>query len=104
MPDHLIPNQISRMGDRQLAGRAGKFLALVVLGCAALGVTVRKTTDPGARLAVAFGVSGLIFGFYVSCLSARAGKFLTWVFVLLPLVTTLVVFAYRTLLGHSVEL
>lgn len=102
--DGPIPDQISGIGDRRLAGRAIKFLALLVLGCTALAVTVRRTGDPGARLAAALGLSGLVFGFYVSCLSARAARFLTRVFVLLPLVTAVVVFAYRTLMGRSEEL
>jgi uncharacterized membrane protein YhaH (DUF805 family) len=99
-----ISNQIDRIGERRLAGCAIRFLALVVLGCVVLGITVRRTHDPGVRLAVALGVSGLLFGFYTFCLSARAAGFLTRVFVLLPLVVSLLVFAYRTLFGRSEEL
>jgi uncharacterized membrane protein YhaH (DUF805 family) len=104
MPDDPISNQINRIGHRRLAGCAIKFLALLALGCVVLGITVRRTHDPGIRLAVALGISGLLFGFYASLLSPRAAKFLTRVFVLLPLVVTLTVFAYRTLFGRAEEL
>ena len=99
-----IPNQIDSLGDRRLAGCAVKAIVLFVLGCLALGFTAKRTHDAGIRLAVALAMSGLLFGFAASGLTPRAREFLTRVFVLLPLVVTLLLFAYRTLFGRSEEL
>ena len=92
------------MGDRRLAGCAGKAVALFAIGLLALGITVRHTQDVGTRLAVALAVSGLLFGFYTSALAPAARKLLTRVFVLLPLVVAILLFAYRTLFGRVEEL
>jgi len=104
MTDEPIADQIDRLGNRRLAGCAIKFLALIVLGCIALGVTIRHTRDAGTRLAVALAVSGLLFGFCTSTLTPAARKLLTRVFVLLPLVVAILLFAYRTLFGRAGEL
>lgn len=99
-----IPDQISRMGDRRLAGCAAKFMALVALGCLALGLTIRRTKDPGTRLAVAVGLCGVVFGFYVSFHARRASRFLTGFFIAFPVACTFVLYICRTLLGWSEEL
>ena len=104
MNDDPLPNQIDSIGDRRLAGCAAKALVFFVLGCLALGFTAKRTHDAGIRLAVALGMSGLVIGFAASGLTPRARGFLTRVFVLLPLVVSLLMFAYRTLFGRSEEL
>ena len=75
-----------------------------MIGCAVLGFTTRSTRDPGIRFAVALGLCGIPFGFYVSFLSTKARKFLSAFFVSFPLATTLVLYVSRTLLGWSEEL
>ncbi len=104
MMNDPIPNQIARIGDRRLAGCAVKFLMILTAGCIGLAIAIKRTHDPGIRLAVALAVSGFVFGFAASGLSPKAGKLLARVFVILPLVVSLLLFAYRTLFGRAEEL
>ncbi len=104
MPKDPIPNQIDRIGNRRLAGCTAKFAALLLVGIGVLAVTTRTTRDPGTRFAVAVGLCGLLFGFYVSLLSTWASRVLSWFFVLFPIAATLVMYVCRTMLGWSDEL
>jgi uncharacterized membrane protein YhaH (DUF805 family) len=99
-----IEHQIDSIGDRQLVTCAVWFAALFAGAVVALAVTFKRSHDSGVRLAVVLGMSGLIFGFAASALAPQARKLLARVFVLLPLVVSLALFANRTLLGRAEEL
>jgi len=99
-----IANQIEGIGYRRLAGRAGRFVAVFLAGCVLLGWVVRHTRDKGIRAAVALALCGLLFGYASSVLATSSRKLLIRVFVLVPLVVSLSMFAFRTLFGRAEEL
>ena len=99
-----IANQIEGIGNRRLLGCAAKFALAVLVGGVVLGLVARNTHDRPLTGAVALALSGLLFGFATSFLTPAMRKLLRTVFVVFPLVATLVMFAFRTLFGWQSEL
>ena len=104
MNNDPIPNQIEGIGNRRLLGCAAKFALAVLVGGVVLGLVARDTHNRALTGAVALALSGLLFGFATSVLTPAMRKLLRTVFVVFPLVATLMMFAFRTLFGRQAEL
>ena len=101
MNDDPIANQIENIGIRRLAGWACFWVVVVLIGGVILGLVAKHTSDKSTLAAVAFAVSGLLIGVVTSILAASSRKIMLTLFLLLPLVMSLIMFVYRTMLGSS---
>ena len=101
MNDDPIANQIENIGIRRLAWWACFWVVMVLIGGVILGLVVKHTSDMSTRAAIALAVSGLLIGVVTSILAASSRKIMLIVFLLLPLIMSLIMFVYRTMLGSS---
>lgn len=101
MSQDRIPTQIDSIATRRFLGCLLRFALVFVLGLVTFALLVKHSHDRGTRAAAAFAFGGLVFGFAGSMLTSQSRKLLAGAFVLLPLVVTLILFAFRTLFGMS---
>ena len=101
MNNDPIERQIEDLGNRRLAGCACWWAGVVLIGGFVLGLVAKHVRDKPTCAAVAFAVSGLLLGYVTSILASGSRKIVLMAFVVLPLVLSLGLFSFRTVLGYT---
>lgn len=101
MENNRIPNQIDSVATRRFAGCLGKLALVFAAAMAVLALVLRHSPDKPTRTAVALAVSGVVFGFGTSILTARSRVVLRNAFVVFAALAALAMFVFRTLFGYA---